>query len=107
MSRWVGLAFPWNVSRRRAENTAVGGCESEKVMLVGPIALKWNSDETLPMNCDVSLTTDILIYDSCGKEGDWRKCGWDVDNADSREGAAVHTGDVHGMDVDGEVVPSL
>ena len=35
---------------------------------LGPIALKWNSDETLPMNCDVELTTDILIYDSCGKK---------------------------------------
>ena len=38
------------------------------VMFLGPIALKWNSDETLPMNCDVELTTDILIYDSCGKK---------------------------------------
>lgn len=40
----------------------------ERLIFVGPIALKWNSDETLPMNCDVSLTTDILIYDSCGKK---------------------------------------
>ena len=38
------------------------------LILLGPIALKWNSDETLPMNCDVDLTTDILIYDSCGKK---------------------------------------
>ena len=38
------------------------------IWFIGPIALKWNSDETLPMNCDIALTTDILIYDSCGKK---------------------------------------
>ena len=33
----------------------------------GFIALKWNSDEPLPLNSDSSLMTDILIFDSCGK----------------------------------------
>lgn len=34
---------------------------------VGAIALRWNSDEPLPLSGDVSLTTDIFVFDATGK----------------------------------------
>ena len=74
---------------------------------LGPIALKWNSDETLPMNCDIELTTDILIYDSCGKKVGEEIAVLRVDRADPWERLAVHTRGSNGMDVHGEVVHSL
>ena len=35
---------------------------------VGPIALIWNTDEPLPLNVDVSMSTDVFIFDATGKE---------------------------------------
>ncbi len=35
--------------------------------MIGAIALMWNTDEPLPLSSDVSLSTDIFIFDSCGK----------------------------------------
>ena len=35
---------------------------------VGPVALIWNTDEPLPLNVDVSMSTDVFIFDATGKE---------------------------------------
>lgn len=74
---------------------------------VGPIALKWNSDETLPMNCDVALTTDILIYDSCGKKVKTRVFDFTVDCSNPRKRLAVYSCHCNGMDIDYKTVYSL
>ena len=37
-------------------------------LLVGPIALVWNSDEPMPLNGDIRLSTDIFIFDTTGKK---------------------------------------
>ena len=37
-------------------------------LLVGPIALMWNSDEPMPLNGDIRLSTDIFIFDTTGKK---------------------------------------
>lgn len=74
---------------------------------LGPIALKWNSDETLPVNCDIELTTDILIYDSCGKKVGFEVTVLRADRANPRERLAVHTCRSHGVDLYREVVHSL
>ena len=59
------------------------------------------------MNCDIELTTDILIYDSCGKKVGEGIAVLRVDRADPWERLAVHTRGSDGMDVYGEVVHSL
>ena len=78
--------------------------EERDLMLVGYIALKWNTEETLPMNCDISLTTDILIYDSCGKRVLHARCVFSVGSSDSGEGLAIHACRGDGVDHKPEVV---
>ena len=74
---------------------------------LGPIALKWNSDETLPMNCDIELTTDILIYDSCGKKVIRVCSSLREDRANCGKRLAVHACGHHGVDIYGEAVHPL
>ena len=74
---------------------------------IGPIALKWNSDETLPMNCDIALTTDILIYDSCGKKVGSGNSVFTVDCSNSRKGMAVHSCNYNGLDFYSQIIYPL
>lgn len=78
--------------------------DKRDLIIVGYIALKWNTEETLPMNCDISLTTDILIYDSCGKRVLQNGCVFSVGSSDSGEGLAIHASLHDGVDDKPEVV---
>ena len=81
--------------------------EGRNLINVGYIALKWNTEETLPMNCDISLTTDILIYDSCGKRVLHNGCVFCVGGPDSGKGLAIHARGGDGVDVQPEAVHSV
>lgn len=44
-----------------------GNVRLNDLTVIGAIALMWNTDEPLPLSSDLSLSTDIFIFDASGK----------------------------------------